>query len=257
LDVPPKVEKRRFRLSDLRVTRGAAIFFGLELGFTLVFLFLPAAQRQAMAEYTQATPANLFEHYRIWTLATSPFLAQSFLGLLMHGVLLFGLISTMERFWGTPRFIRFAILTSVVGQLVGVIAGQLLGHAGVAVASIAPSGYVVTGLDPMIYASIVAFGIVYAKQPVQFFAVLPLTGKQMMIGFLVFLAFFTVLNGVWEQGAAFAAAILVAVLMVSKFSPGLAWSRWRIRRARAKLSVLEGGADRPAVRRRDEQKYLN
>jgi membrane associated rhomboid family serine protease len=240
------------------VTRGAALFFGLELGFTLVFLFLPAAQRQTMATYTLATPSGVFEHYRIWTLFTSPFLAQGLLGLLMHGFVLFSFVPTMERFWGTPRFIRFAIITTLVGQLTGVVVGQLLGHSALAIASIEPNGYIVTSLNPMIYASIIAFGIVYARQPVQFFGVLPLTGKQLMIGFIVFLGFFTVLNGVWEQGVAFAAAMIAAALMVSKFSPALAFNRWRIRRARAKLSVIEGGADRTSrPRRRDEQKYLN
>lgn len=259
--MPPKVVQRRFRFSDLRITRGAALFLALEIGFTLTFLFLPAAQRMRMAEYTIATPSAVFEHYRVWTLVTSPFLAQGLLGLLMHGFVLFAFVPTMERFWGTPRFMRFAILTTIVAQLVGVVVGQLLGHAAVAIVTPEPTGYVVTSLNPMIYASIVAFGIVYAKQPVQFFGVLPLTGKQLMIGFIVFLGFFTVLQGYWEQGAAFAAAMLVAALMVSKFSPGLAWNRWRIRRARSKLSVIQGGADRPSAsapaRRRDEQKYLN
>jgi hypothetical protein len=41
---------------------------------------------------------------------------------------------------------------------------------------------------------------------------------------------------------------------VSKFSPGLAWKKWQIRRARAKLTVMQGGA---AKKRPDEQKYLN
>jgi hypothetical protein len=44
--------------------------------------------------------------------------------------------------------------------------------------------------------------------------------------------------------------------MTSKrLSPGLAWRRWRIARARAKLSVIDGGVKprKPA----DEQKWLN
>ena len=51
-----------------------------------------------------------------------------------------------------------------------------------------PSGLisVIFGLSPFMYASIVAFGIVYARQPVQFFGVLPLTGRQLMYGFIGF-----------------------------------------------------------------------
>jgi hypothetical protein len=40
-----------------------------------------------------------------------------------------------------------------------------------------------SGLNLLIYASIVAFGIAHARQPVQFFGVLPPTGRQLMYGF--------------------------------------------------------------------------
>jgi hypothetical protein len=112
----------------------------------------------------------------------------------------------------------------------------------------------VGGLDPFMYAAIVAFGIVYARQPVQFFGVLPLTGRQLMFGFIGFLALFVVLQQFWELGAAYAAAMIAAAFITSKrFAPGLAWRRWRISRARAKLSVIDGGK-KP---RRDENKWLN
>ena len=43
--------------------------------------------------------------------------------------------------------------------------------------------------------------------------------------------------------------------MTSKrWSPALVWKRWRIARARAKLTVLQGGKPSP---KRDEQKYLS
>ena len=115
----------------------------------------------------------------------------------------------------------------------------------------------ISGLDPFIYASIVAFGIVYARQPVQFFGVLPLTGRQLMYGFIGFLLLFILLQQFWELGAAFAASMIAAALLTSKrFSPGLVWRRWRIARARAKLSVIDGG-NKPAKKPKDEGKWLN
>jgi hypothetical protein len=113
----------------------------------------------------------------------------------------------------------------------------------------------IVGISPFVYAAMAAFGIVYAKQPVQFFGVLPLTGRQLMYGFIGFLAAYVVLTQSWEKGASFAAAMLVAAAMTSRrLSPSLAWKRWRIARARRRLSVIEGGAPRP--RKRDER-YLN
>jgi hypothetical protein len=88
---------------------------------------------------------------------------------------------------------------------------------------------------------------------------LPLTGRQLMYGFIGFLVLYVVLQQAWDKGAAFAAAMIVAAIMTSKrASPGLAWKRWRISRARARLSVIEGGAlgPKPKPKKRDD-KFLN
>jgi len=219
---------------------------------SLVWLLANLDARASMEEWLVASPSRVFEHGRVWTLVTSPLLEKSFLGLLMHVFVLWMFVPTLERFWGTPRFYRFVAITSIAGTAAGTALGFAIG-----------SAEAISGLSPFIYASIVAFGIVYARQPVQFFGVLPLTGRQLMYGFIGFVAFFVVIQQVWAQGAAFAAAMGVAALMTSKrFSPGLAWRRWRIARARAKLSVIEGGqakqaAERAAKKSRNDQKWLN
>jgi hypothetical protein len=64
-------------------------------------------------------------------------------------------------------------------------------------------------------------------------------------------------QGAWESGAAMAAAMLTAAIMTSKrLNPGLAWKRWRIARARARLKVMSGGKGHVPPTR-DEQKWLN
>ena len=211
------------------------IVLGLEIGLSLVWLLSDPATRLRLNAYVAATPENVFEHYRVWTLATGVFLETRFLGLLLHGLVLWMFVPTLERFWGTARFYRFFAVTSLVGTIAGTSMGLLTGQSGVAI----------NGIDPFIYASIVAFGVVYARQPVHFFGVLPLTGRQLMYGFIAFLVLFIGLQQLWALGAAFAAAMIAAALMTSKrWSPGLAWRRWRIARARSKLSVLEGGLPR-------------
>jgi membrane associated rhomboid family serine protease len=240
--------RRRFDVSQLRITRGALVIAGLELGLSLIWLLVDNATKAQIAEYVLATPSNVFEHGRVWTLVTSNFLEPNFVGLILHMVVLWSFVPTLERFWGTARFYRFVAITSIAGTLVGTLAGWLLGH----VSPLAVGPEVISGLNPFIYGSIVAFGIVYARQPVQFWGVLPLTGRQLMYGFLAFLALFVLLQGFWEQGAAFASAMIAAALLTSKrWSPGLAWKRWRIKRARAKLTVVQGGKPR------DEHKWLN
>jgi len=223
------------------------IVLGLEIGLSLVWLMLDRATRATLDEYIIASPSQVFERGRVWTLATSVFLERGFVQLILHGFVMFAFVPVLERFWGTARFWRFFAITSLVGTLAGCLAGLATGR-----------DVAITSLDPFIWASIIAFGIVYARQPVQFFGVLPLTGRQLMYGFLAFLVLLVVLQQLWENGAAFAAAMIAAALLTAKrWSPGLAWRRWRIARARRKLSVIEGGNKATPKKKRDEQGYLN
>jgi membrane associated rhomboid family serine protease len=239
----------RSRFSGLRITRGALIVLGLEVGLSLVWLASDDATRNLLTRYLMATPANVFVEGRVWTLATGVFLEPKFLPLVLHVLVMWMFVPTLERFWGTARFYRFVAITSLVATAVGCAVGYALG--GVELHAM------VGGLDPFIYAAIVAFGIVYARQPVQFFGVLPLTGRQLMYGILAFLALSIVLSQRWPDGAAYAAAILAAVLLTSKrWSPALVWKRWRIARARARLTVMSGGKARSSPPR-DEHKWLN
>jgi membrane associated rhomboid family serine protease len=238
---------QRSRFSGLRITRGALIILGLEVGLSLVFLASPEKTQKLFLDYLMATPANVFVHGRVWTLVTGVFVEPKLLALLLHALVMWMFVPTLERFWGTGRFYRFVAITSLVGTAAGCAVGYALGD----------PGAMMGGLDPFIFAAIVAFGIVYARQPVQFFGVLPLTGRQLMYGILAFLALAIVLSRRWSDGAAYATAMLAAAVLTSKrWSPTLAWKRWRIARARARLTVMSGGKARSSPPR-DEHKWLN
>jgi len=235
----------RDRLAGLKITRGALTVAALEVGLSLVWLMSNPEAKQGIEDWLVATPSNVFEHGRVWTLVTSVFLEKSFLGLLLHVMVLWMFVPTLERFWGTPRFYRFVAVTSIVGTTAGVTMGYFLNI-----------NQPILGLSGFIYATIVAFGIVYARQPVQFFGVLPLTGRQLMYGIVGFVVFFVVIQQFWHLAGAFGGSMIAAALMTSKrFSPGLAWKRWRIARARAKLSVIEGG--KPREPKKPSEKWLN
>ncbi|MGE0398917.1 MAG: rhomboid family intramembrane serine protease [Kofleriaceae bacterium] len=237
------MKQRRFQFSNLGITRGALIVLGLELGVSLIWLLSNQQARAEIGPWIVSYPSNVFENGRVWTLVTSPLLEDKFISLLMLAFVMWMFIPTLERFWGTARFYRFVIATSLAGTICGNLAGWALG-----------TDQLINGLSPFLYASFVAFGMVYAKQPVRFFGVLPLTGRQLMYGIIGFLILFVVLQQLWALGASYAGAMGMAALMVSKFSPSLLWKKWRIRRARAKLTVMQGGA---AKKRPEEQKYLN
>jgi membrane associated rhomboid family serine protease len=242
----------QFDSSQLRITRGALVIAGLQLGLSLVYLLCSEPARATLEQWVVASPSQVFDHGRVWTLVTSPLFEKDFLSLLFSLVLLWMFVPTLERFWGTARFYRFVAITSLAGTVFGVLAGQLLGR-----------DFPIFGLSPFVFAAVVAFGVIYARQPVRFFGVLPLTGRQMMFGFIGFLVLFIALQGMWEKGASYAAAMVTAAIMTSKtWSPALALKRWRIARARAKLSVIEGGAPKPPLkpttpRKKPDERFLN
>lgn len=219
------------------------VVLGLVIGCSVLWLFLNKDARETFAPLTWASPSTVFEQGHVWTLVTSPLVEPQFVQLLLFVLMMWGFIPRLEHFWGTARFYRFVIATSVAGTIGGTLVGYLT-HQDVAI----------TGMGPFISASIVAFGMTFQKQQVRFFAVLPLTAKQFMYGWLVVMALLVVLQQAWPLGGSLAGAIGMALLLISKFSPALVWKKWRIRRARAKLSVIEGGAPK---KRPDEQKYLN
>jgi membrane associated rhomboid family serine protease len=237
---------------QLKITRGALVLLVIQLVVTIAYLVLQD-QQQAFKDYVVLTPRNLFEHGRVWTIVTSPFLELNFVSLVLGLLMLWMFIPTLERFWGTARFYRFVAATSVAAGIVGCAMGWVTGHV----------DEPIQGFSPFIYAAVVAFGVIYAKQQIAFSFYIRMTGRQFMWGMLVFVALFCVIQQFWELFAAYGAAIGVAAMIVSKrWSPGLVWKRWRIARARAKLSVIEGGARlaaRPPAKKRptDEQRFLN
>jgi membrane associated rhomboid family serine protease len=233
----------------MRITRGALILLCIQAALSLIWLMGDGELRTMFSEWIIASPSQVLEHYRVWTVATSPLLETNFISLLLTGLMMWMLVPTLERFWGTPRFLRFVAVTSIVGTLVGCVVGHALG-----------SDVAIFGFAPTIIGAVVAFGVIYARQPVQFFGVLPLSGREFMFGMLAVFALATVLQAHWETGAAQASAAIAAAIMTSKrWSPSLAWKRWRIARARARLSVIEGGVKSPKAssKPRDEQRFIN
>jgi membrane associated rhomboid family serine protease len=222
--------RRRIDWSQLRITRGALWLLFLEMGVSLGYLFLDKETRAEFASWVLATSTGVWSEGKVWTLLTSPLLQTQILSLFFHGLILWMFVPTLERWWGTRRFLLFALYTSLAGTIAGTLAGALLGGT-----------WVIAGLDPFIFASIVAFGVLYARQPVQFFGVLPMTGRQLMWGIIAFTALFVLLGRQWAMAAAYVASMGLAYLMTSgRWTPKLLWLRWKQRRARSRLKVVRG-----------------
>lgn len=227
-----------FSLGQRNITKGAFYLLIVEAGLSLVYLLSNLEIRFEMMRWLTANSYQVWHEFKLWTLVTSALLHDQLISLFFHGIILWLFVPVLERWWGTKKFLLFALWTSLAGTVTGTLLGLVLGD-------MEP----VSGLDPFIYGSIVAYGVLYARQQVQFFGVLPLTGRQLMFGAIVIVALLVVLGGRWVNGGAYAAAMVLAWLMTSgKWTPQLWYLRWKHKRLRKKFRI---------VRDEDEQKWIN
>jgi hypothetical protein len=225
-----------------RLTRGAAWLVWIVAGLFLVWLFGGKRVQQGFLDWLVLTPYAAFHDGHLWALATASLVyPNDVFGLLIDGLMLFMFVPVLERWWGTRRFMTFVIATSVVGNL----AAAMIGFA---IAPYQP----IFGLGPFIYASIVAFGVLYAEQPVSLFGVVPIKGRSLAIGAAALMALMVLIERQWVRGAgAFAAMGLAYVMTTGSFTPNLWWLKFRKWRLRKKFGVIEGG------KKADKQKWVN
>jgi membrane associated rhomboid family serine protease len=245
--VSRRPQGRRIDSSQLRITPGALFLLVLQLGTSLVWLMSSVSVRGSMEEWLVATSDSVWREGKVWTLVTSVILENSLAGLIISSLMLWMFVPALERWWGRKRFLVFALATSVAGTILGTLCGLLTDTP-------AP----IVGYDPFIIACTIAFGILYARQPVQLFGVVPMTGRQLMIGMSAFVALFILLGRQWEIGASYLGAMSVGALLASgRWNPRLWWYKWRHNRVRRKLEVLDGGRARGRGRPGTDENLLN
>jgi len=206
------------------------------VGLSLFFLMSKGEMKMEIAKVVAATGESIWLDFKIWQLVTSSFLEVEFVALIFQGFMLWMFIPALERWWGFKRFLKFAALTSVIGVVAGTLVIVLLPSM--------PNTSAITGLDPLIYASIVAYGTLFANQQVQFFGVLPITGKQLTIGISGFMLLFVVIGQSWGEGAANVSAMVAAWIMTNgKWTPKLWLLKRKQKRIRAHLKIVSDKDD--------------
>lgn len=225
--------RHRFHLASTGITRGALYLLFLEVGLSLVFLLSEGPARVTLVDWLSASSVQVWRDFKFWTLVTSPLLQLEFIALLFNALLLWMFLPVLERWWGTKKFLLFALWTSLAATFAGTLFGFLIGD---------PTP--VAGLDPFMYAGIVAYGVLYSDQQVRLFGVLPMTGRQLMIGIIGFAALFVILGQQWVSGVAYASAMgLSWLLTTGRWNPRLWLLRWKHKRVRSKLRVVRDDDD--------------
>lgn len=218
------------------ITKGCLYLLVGSVALSAFFLISKEEMRFEIARFAAASGQSLWVDFKIWQIFTSPFLQVEFVGLLFQGFMLWMFIPSLERWWGTKRFLKFAAYTSITAVLVGTLATLVIPSV--------PDATPITGLDSFIYAAIVAYGTLFANQQVQFFGIIPMTGRQLTIGICGFMLIFVVIGQDWAKGAANVSAMLVAwTLTNGNWTPRLWLLKRKQKRIRAKLRVVRDEDD--------------
>jgi membrane associated rhomboid family serine protease len=234
----PQVSRRVSGFGRSRITPIAMWILFVQVGAFLVYVFSGDQTKADLVSALLLTGDSLKQGH-VWKVVTTTLLTLDGFSLLLDALMLWLFIPSLEGWWGSKRFLVFFAATSLAGNLVAGLVGMAVG----------PS-VIVSGIQPFIYASIAAFGVIFGNQQVQFFGVLPMKGRVFAIGMCVVLGLFVLLGRQWVHGAGYAAAMVLAWAMTSgKFTPHLWWLKWRHARLRKRYTVLEGGLSDDKKRR--------
>jgi membrane associated rhomboid family serine protease len=233
-----------------RLTPGAAWLIAISVGVFVLYLFLGEATQARLLSWFALTPDSL-ARFQIWKLATTALLSTSGLTFFFQILMLWLFVPVLEGFWGTRRFLIFVAATCLVGNTVSALVGIALGA----------EGHLITGLTPFIYSAIVAYGVAFANQPVRFFGVIPIKGRNLAIGMVCFLLLFLLLERAWVDASGYFAAMGLAWAMTSGiWQPNVWWLKYRRWKIRRRYQVLDGGADKGPGKgpgKDDKKRWMN
>ncbi|HVV84654.1 MAG TPA: rhomboid family intramembrane serine protease, partial [Kofleriaceae bacterium] len=239
---------QQFDRSQLRITRVAFIILFLLVATSLIFAMTGHDGQERMGQWLAPFPNNVWHRGRVWTLLSGPFLEVHMINLVFEALMVWLFLPALERWWGPRRFTAFFVATALAGTLGGTLIGLATGNQ-----------IAIVGLEAVFFAATIAFGIIHARAQVQFFGVLPLTGRQLMWGMVAVMLAVLLIGQEWEVGGANVTASLVGAAIASgRVDPIAWWRRRRYAKTRSHLSVVPPppvGA--PPRRSKTDDRYLN
>lgn len=215
-------------------------------GFWL--LVVAAAASALLADHPLAAQLTLNGHFArdlaLWQPVSAIFLfPEGHLGGLIGTLVLQWFIGGhLEARWGTARYLTFVLgcaalgylVTGLLGMVVPAVFGppEALDAPPAAAGLLGIHGLFMGGTLPADLAAVVGFGVVHARQPVQLFGALPISGRGLAGLVTALMLLGPLLRGAWPEAVPVAVAALCAL--------GLAW-RWRTPPSSGKVAARAGG----------------
>ncbi len=178
-------------------------------------------------------PRDVVYHFAIWQLVTYLFLHGSVWHLLFNMLTLWMFGATLERDWGTRKFLKYYFLCGIGAGLCDVTVKMLMGD---------PRGTI--GASGAIFGVLLAFGVLHPETTILFFFVFPIQAKYfvMIYGALALLGSLNV-NGAVSEVAHLGGMIFGLLYLKVRF-PKLdlyevrRWYRnYKLQRAKKKFQV--------------------
>ncbi|HTT64418.1 MAG TPA: rhomboid family intramembrane serine protease [Bryobacteraceae bacterium] len=123
------------------------------------------------------SPYHILHNFWIWQLATYLFLHGGIWHLLVNMFTLWMFGITLERDWGTRRFLKYYFLCGIGAGCCDVIVNALLGRAALP----PPYGISTIGASGAIYGLLLAFGVLYPDVTILFAFLFPIKAKYFVM----------------------------------------------------------------------------
>ncbi|HXE74526.1 MAG TPA: rhomboid family intramembrane serine protease [Candidatus Xenobia bacterium] len=136
----------------------------LFVALALLDIFAPLWARAVVVLFGVVPIETVFS-FRIWQPLTYLFLHSGFWHLFFNMFALWMFGTPLERDWGSRRFLRYYLLTGVGAGVLNVLVSLIWGGAAANIPTIGASG--------AIYGLLLAFGVLYPRQPIFIWFVLP------------------------------------------------------------------------------------
>ena len=148
---------------------------------TFVCMFLLARDERAVAtliDWLALSPYHVLHNFRIWQLGTYLFLHGGVWHLLVNMFTLWMFGITLEKDWGTRRFLKYYFLCGVGAGFCDVVVNVLLGRA-----SLPPieGGITTIGASGAIYGLLLAFGVLFPEVTILFAFLFPIKAKYFVM----------------------------------------------------------------------------
>jgi len=145
-----------------------------------VLTFLLARDEFLLArifDWFALSPYHVLHGLRIWQLATYLFLHGGLWHLLINMFTLWMFGITLEKDWGTRRFLKYYFLCGIGAGVCDVVVNALLGRASMA----PPFGVSTIGASGAIYGLLLAFGVLYPDVTILFAFLFPIKAKYFVM----------------------------------------------------------------------------